>query len=522
MGGWGLAASIGLASCLICRVGGAQPGGQTPASAAPGAESRAEEADKSVVKIISVLRYPDAFQPWSKKAPVTSYASGVVIEGKRILTIAHAVACASEVQVLANETGDKVTASVEGISPEVDLAVLKLEEDTFFSNHPPLGRGLKLPGLKDPVTAYGYPAESSKVGSIKGSVLRIDFAPYNGANALRIQMDTPIPPGASGGPVVAEEKMIGLSFPPAGKPDGSSYAIPCEEIEMFLKGVHEGGYHGRPRLDVVLQELKNPTLRAFLGVDKTVHGVVVQQVAADPADSPLRKWDIITQVGQTDVDDEGMIALGNGPQVAFTYLLSQAEENGKVPMTVVRSGQRVHLAVPVPPSPPRLLPGLNGIYPDYFVYGPLCFSDASQDYLFELMNSIVGGSGGLNGTLRLLDQDTPLVARCDDLAKFEGERLVVVTTFFQHKIAESYASPVTQVVKTINGVPIKNLAHMVEVLRDSKEKFIRIEFFGRYSRTLVFPREEMVAETEAILTDNNVHSQGSAEMLAIWKGRKKE
>jgi hypothetical protein len=32
----------------------------------------------------------------------------------------------------------------------------------------------------------------------------------------------------------------------------------------------------------------------------------------------------------------------------------------------------------------------------------------------------------------------------------------------------------------------------------------------------------MVAETEAILTDNNVHSQGSAEMLAIWKGRKKE
>ena len=168
------------------------------------------------------------------------------------------------------------------------------------------------------------------------------------------------------------------------------------------------------------------------------------------------------------------------------------------------------------------MPGLNGIYPDYFVYGPLCFSDASQDYLFELMNSIVGGSGGLNGTLRLLDQDTPLVARCDDLAKFEGERLVVVTTFFQHKIAESYASPVTQVVKTINGVPIKNLAHMVEVLRDSKEKFIRIEFFGRYSRTLVFPREEMVAETEAILTDNNVHSQGSAEMLAIWKGRKKE
>ena len=263
-----------------------------------------------------------------------------------------------------------------------------------------------------------------------------------------------------------------------------------------------------------------PTLRSFLGVDKSVHGVVVQQFGLFPGDSPLRKWDIITQIGNTDIDDEGMVHLENGLNVAFTYLLSQTAVNGKAPLAVVRSGKPLHLDVPIKSNPPRLLPPLNGVYPDYFVCGPMVFSDASQDLLLDLVNSTIAGSTGLSSTLRLLSQENPLVTRCDDMPKFEGERLVVVTSFFQHKVAENYASPVTQVVKAINGVPIKNLAHLVQVLRDSKEKFISIDFFGRYSDTLVFPREEMLADTETILADNNVHSQGSPAMLAIWNVRK--
>ena len=122
--------------------------------------------------------------------------------------------------------------------------------------------------------------------------------------------------------------------------------------------------------------------------------------------------------------------------------------------------------------------------------------------------------------MRILGEDTPLVTRCDDFPKFDGERLVVVTSFFQHKLSENYPSPVTQVVKAVNGVPIKNLLHLVQVLRDCKDKFISIDFFGRYSDTLVFPREEMLAATEAILADNNVHSQGSPDMMALWNAKK--
>ena len=57
--------------------------------------------------------------------------------------------------------------------------------------------------------------------------------------------------------------MIGLSFAPATKAENISYVIPCEEIELFLKGIRAGSYHGRPNLDVVLQELDHPD-SAFL------------------------------------------------------------------------------------------------------------------------------------------------------------------------------------------------------------------------------------------------------------------
>jgi len=51
----------------------------------------------------------------------------------------------------------------------------------------------------------------------------------------------------------------------------------------------------------------------------------------------------------------------------------------------------------------------------------------------------------------------------------------------------------------------------VEILRDAKEEFITIQCHTRYGETMIFPRAQMVAATDEILTDNGVRSQGSAD-----------
>ena len=74
-------------------------------------------------------------------------------------------------------------------------------------------------------------------------------------------------------------------------------------------------------------------------------------------------------------------------------------------------------------------------------------------------------------------------------------------------------------VKSINGVAIKNLNHLVQLIRDSKDEFIVFAFDSTASETCVFPRKEMLAATEDILTDNGIRSQGSPDTMAIWNAK---
>ena len=64
-----------------------------------------------------------------------------------------------------------------------------------------------------------------------------------------------------------------------------------------------------------------------------------------------------------------------------------------------------------------------------------------------------------------------------------------------------------------------DLRHLVEVLRDSRAEYIKIEFARRGGETLVFPREAMLAATEEILTDNGIRSAGSPDTLAVWNAK---
>jgi hypothetical protein len=94
--------------------------------------------------------------------------------------------------------------------------------------------------------------------------------------------------------------------------------------------------------------------------------------------------------------------------------------------------------------------------------------------------------------------------------------VVIASPFFPHKLAQGYSSPRAEVVRSINGIRVKNLKHLVEILRDSKDEFIRVECENRFGETMIFPRAAMVAATDDILTDNGVRAQGSPDMLAVW------
>jgi S1-C subfamily serine protease len=492
----------------------------TPAAAtavsAPG-ETNADPVANSVVKVFSTLRYPDLYKPWTKQVPSEVTGTGVVIEGKRILTCAHMILYASQVQIQANQAGDKISAKVEAIAPGIDLAVLKLDDETFFGTHPALTRTKKLPEIRDMVMAYGYPEGGSSLSITKGIVSRIEFVPYNyPVSGLRIQIDAAINPGNSGGPAVVGDKMIGLAFSHLGTAENIGYIIPNEEIDLFLQDIADGHYDGKPAMFDDFQTLENPALRSFLKLDPSVKGMVVHKPYSNDPAYPLKEWDVVTRIGDQPLDDQGMIKLGDDLRIRFRYLIQHIATNGTVPLTIVRAGKELKVNLPVSAQYLRLIPGLDGTYPSYFIYGPLVFSAAADEYLGGFLRTKYATAI----MARLSALGNPLVTRSGDQPAFPGEGLVVVSSpFFPHKLVQGYDNPESQVVKAVNGIPIKNLAHLVEVLRDAKSPFITIEFNNRGGETLVFPRAEMVAATDEILTDNGVRSQGSPDTLAIWNAK---
>lgn len=508
---------------------GQQPA--TPVAELP-PEAKNPAVENAVVKVFATVRYPDLARPWTNQAPQEVSGSGVIIEGRRILTNAHVVLYAGQVQVQANGNGDRLAARVEAIGPGIDLAVLRLEgddEERFFGAHPPLARAAALPSVRDAVLAYGFPTGGSNLSITKGIVSRVEFTPYNyGVSGLRIQIDAAINSGNSGGPVVQGEKMIGLAFSHlvGGGAQNIGYIIPNEEVDRFLEGAARGRPEDKPAMFDTLQTLDNPALRASLKLDPAVQGIVIHQPFSAAPDYPLKEWDVLTRVGDTPVDNQGMVRAGpdGSLRVLFHYLLPRVvNPEGRVPLTVVRAGQELKVEVPVSPRRALVMPFLEGTYPSYFICGPLVFEEATADFVQALSRGGPGaGAAGAGVLLTLNYVNSPLLRRLGDKPAFEGERLVMVPgPFFPHRLASGYSNPAPQTVKAVNGTTIRNLAHLVEVVRDASGEFLAVEFATRGAgETLVFPRAQLLAATEGILTDNGVRAQGSPDVLAVWNTKK--
>jgi S1-C subfamily serine protease len=477
-------------------------------------ESKGSQADaiaNSVVKVFGTLRNPDVLKPWARFDPQEISGSGLVMEGNRILTNAHLVLYASTIQIQGDQAGDRLPARVVAVAPGIDLAVLKLDDESFFTTHPPLKRAAELPRIKDSVLVYGYPTGGTSLSITKGIVSRIEYTHYNASTSgLRIQIDAAVNPGNSGGPATVGGNVIGLAFSFLGGTQNIGYIIPTEEIELMLKQVNSGGYKGRLNAFDGLQTLENPALRRFLKLNPSIHGMVAIKPDSDDPAYPLKRWDVITHVGNASIDDQGTVKFRDDLRVPMTYLYQSLSQDGKVPIEVVRAGRIESICLPVETELPMLFPDLQGAYPSYFIYGPLVFSRASAQLVRLLQLSP-------RAVQYLKMHASPLITRLSEKPAFPGEEIVFIPSpFFPSKVATGYDNPAFRVVRGVNGTPIKNLRHLVRVLRDSKDKYLIIEFADKHVDRLVFRRADLVAATDSILAENGVRNQGTPDTMIEW------
>jgi S1-C subfamily serine protease len=479
---------------------------------------------KTVVRVFSETRAPSLSSPWKRSSTRTISGSGIWIGDQRVLTNAHMILYSSQISVQPYQSTEKIPAKVVAEAPEMDLAIVEVEgADTFPAAEPPSWIS-GIPEVRTTVQVYGYPTGGASQSVTEGIISRIEYAAYSyGEGGLRIQVDAALNAGNSGGPAIVDNEIVGIVYSRLRESDNIGYLIPSEEVRAFRDDIEDGQYDGKPRLFDVVQKLLNQALRSKLGLDRTTTGVLVRTPYVEAPDYPLKPGDIITRIGDRDIDNTGMVRLSENVRVHYRYLVSQFTRDGRVPLTILRGGQERQIEAPVQYERRRLIPHLKGRYPSYFVYGPIAFVEATAEFL-EGVEKTAASSNVRNRVAamalsRLMaERRSPLLQRRFEPPEFDGEQLVMVCSgLLPHRISIGYNSPQTQVLKSVNGQVIRNLRHLVETLRDLDEPNVVFEFADRYVETLVFDRQEILSSMDDILADNSIARQGSPDVMAIWR-----
>lgn len=469
----------------------------------------ADEIEPSVVKLHVTERAPDFFRPWTKSSPSAVTGSGVFIDGGRILTNAHVVMHASDVQVQLRRGGDKLRAKVTAIAPGIDLAIVELSNPAAVNGIRPLKLADDLAQPKSRVSVYGYPTGGDDLSVTDGIVSRIEFAPYYfGTAGLRVQIDAALNPGNSGGPAIQDGKIAGLVFSKIEEADNIGYLIPPEEIQAFLDDIADGNYDGRPFIWDTYYTVENAALRKYLQMPDDETGVVVGAPYRSDDDYPLKEWDVITHIGPHSIDNQSFVDVRDGLRLRFLYYVPKVATDGTVELTIRRDGETQAVHVPVSAERKFVIPVLKDRYPEYFICGPIVFTAATQEYVQAL---------GRRGMAYLFAIRSPLLSRLYDTPREPGEQLVVVATrLFPHRITKGYDHQMFGVVDQMNGTKVKNLRHLAELLRDNTDEFTRFEFADR-SESAVFFRDEINAATDEILTDEGIRYQASPALRDVWE-----
>ena len=131
---------------------------------------------------------------------------------------------------------------------------------------------------------------------------------------------------------------------------------------------------------------------------------------------------------------------------------------------------------------------------------------AQRDDLPPGVRVIETGIGGVGLVQELMD-------RCEEL-------VIVAAPMFPHRITRGYDDPNRAVLSEINGVPVKNLRHLVELLRDSRDEQITFKFASLgvlTHETMVFNRTDLMEATVKILEENGIRNPYSADLRAVWE-----
>lgn len=415
------------------------------------------------MKIFTVSKKPNYYQPWDFGYQKTSGGSGCVVDGHRILTNAHVVSNQVYVQVLKAGDVKKYTAKVAFVNHGADLALLEVEDTSFFEGTVPVALG-EVPVRRDKVAAYGFPIGGNELSITEGVVSRIEVRTYTHSkrDLLAIQVDAAINPGNSGGPVFKDGKLIGVAFQSYSRSkqvENSGYVVPVPLIRHFLEDIESGTCDGIPSLGVYFQKMESDHLREYFGMRPDDTGVLVTKVIyGSSAHGVLEEEDVITKIGGQDVANDASIDFREEDRVHFSHVLTRYQVGETMDLEVLRKGERKTLTVSLKPAAALVPRPRHDVRATYFIFAGLVFTPLTYNYMREY------------GDWKDIDHRFKYFYT-NGLPSEDRLEIVLIGQVLAHDVNVGHHKLHNAVVEEVNGKRIRELRDILEALKQPKGKY---------------------------------------------------
>ena len=456
---------------------------------------------KALVKVYSSYQFFDYTSPWQFSQNDNSTATGFIIEGNRIITNAHAVLNSRFLQIRKDGDAKKYKAVVKFISEEYDLALIEVEDKSFFSGTSSLKFG-PLPLIQEKLTVYGYPLGGDKLSTTQGIVSRMEHSMYTLTNKRFLigQTDAAINSGNSGGPVVSNGKVVGVAFAGLSSADNIGYFIPVNIVNNFLDDIKDGTYDGPPKLGIQWAKLESTSQRQMLGLKNDSKGIIIKKVFTNsPFYGVLQRNDVLLKLDGQNIESDGTIEFRKNEKTDFNFINQEKKYGQNLSYEIIRDkkiqkGQVTLKKTDIKYSVVKSTKLQDA--PSYYVYGGLIFEPLTTNYITALSQARPS-----NTLAAIYDRE--------DLFK-DYNGLVILVRVLPFDVNLGYSELENKIITKVNGQKYKDFNDFVQKVKNTNSEFIVFE--DEDSNEIVLDVAKVKAQKAELMDNYNISHEMSSDI----------
>tara|TARA_B110000971_G_scaffold221847_1_gene270990 strand:- start:2330 stop:3712 length:1383 start_codon:yes stop_codon:yes gene_type:complete len=251
---------------------------------------------KKIIKIVSQKIKVNYKEPYKLNDINSVIGSGFFIKDNYIITCSHCIDNARDIYIEVSDEGEqRYKVELVGLCPYLDIAVLKSTEyksKEYFK----LGNSDKIT-VGNNVVAIGFPLGQTSIKITSGII--------SGRQDGNIQTDTPVNPGNSGGPLIYNNKVVGIVSSGIKNSSNVGFAIPINKYDVIKTELYDKKQTIIYRTGINTLFSYNNSDDNLLSLHNAKNGIYISDIGSKI--HGLKHGDILCSINNNKIDNFGYI-----------------------------------------------------------------------------------------------------------------------------------------------------------------------------------------------------------------------